>query len=77
MYTKWFAYMEDVDDYTSPYYQRVNPDYLLKKHLENAGFTQYEVKQRTKKLVYHDVQKFEGRFVSLEKLIICWPMAND
>lgn len=57
---KWLKYMEDLDDYLSPYYRKANPEYLLKKHLESAGFTQYEVKTRRDNIICDTVQQFKG-----------------
>lgn len=58
---KWFQYMTDLDDYISPYYRCFNPEYLMRKYLKNAGFTKYEIKERTELVVYNDIEKFKGK----------------
>lgn len=60
MYTKWSEYMVDIDDFVSQYYHRINPVEMLKKHLKNAGFKDYNVSARCKTVAYHDVQQFIG-----------------
>lgn len=60
MYSKWHEYMVDIDDFVSPYYHRINPAEMLKKHLRNAGFTECNVIERCKTVAYHDVQQYIG-----------------
>ncbi|XP_037047825.1 juvenile hormone acid O-methyltransferase-like [Bradysia coprophila] len=62
---KWLKYMEDADDYISPYYRRLNPEYLLKKYLKNAGFTRYEIQMRKQYVAVDDVEKFKESFSSI------------
>lgn len=61
---KWLKYMEDLDDYISPYYRKVNPEYLLRRNMRSAGFTQCEVKLRHQSLVFDNVQQFRGKTFS-------------
>lgn len=60
---KWAKYMEDADDYISPYYRRINPEYLLKKYLKNAGFKQYDVQIRKSTLTVHSIEELRGKFL--------------
>lgn len=63
LYRKWSRYMNDVDDYISDYYRRVNPEYLLKKYLKSAGFTRYEIQERKANLNFNSIEEFKGNFL--------------
>lgn len=60
MYTKWSEYMIDIDDFVSPYHLKINPADILRRHLKNAGFKEYNVIERRNAIAYHDVQMFKG-----------------
>ncbi|XP_037036441.1 juvenile hormone acid O-methyltransferase-like [Bradysia coprophila] len=61
-YPKWSEYMEDIDDFISPYYRRVDPASMIRKHVKNAGFSSYIVDERRKWYAYHDVQLFKRAY---------------
>lgn len=60
MFCNWSEYMEDVDDFISHYYQRVNPTYMLRKYVKNAGFSNCKVTERRSTIVYNDLKLYEG-----------------
>lgn len=60
MINEWPEYMEDADDFVSYFYKRINPVYMMKKLLENAGFKEYMVEQRQQHFNYDNMEAFEG-----------------
>ncbi|XP_037040876.1 juvenile hormone acid O-methyltransferase-like [Bradysia coprophila] len=65
MHKKWSKYMDDADDFISPYYRRVNPEHFLKNYLRTAGFARYEVQMRKETLIFDDIETFKESYRSV------------
>jgi len=61
MFDKWSEYMEDIDNYVSYFYKRINPAYMLKRLLKNAGFSHFIVKERMNTFIYEDTNMLAGK----------------
>ncbi|KAJ6641643.1 Solute carrier family 25 member 44 [Pseudolycoriella hygida] len=65
MIKKWSEYMENADDYVSFFYKRINPEYMLKKLLKDAGFKECIVEQRQHHFTYDTMDAFEATCKSI------------
>lgn len=63
MIDQWSDYMEDADDFVSYFYKRINPVYMMKKLLRNAGFKECLVEQRHQLFTYDSMEAFEGEYM--------------
>lgn len=61
MIAQWREYMEDADDFVSYFYKRINPVYMMKKLLKNAGFKECMVEVRDHHFTYDSMEAFEGK----------------
>lgn len=73
MFKKWSKYMVDIDDFVSPYRSKINPANIVRNHLKNSGFKEFDVVERRKTIAHHDIQMFKGeviRVILSEKCIV-------
>lgn len=64
MINQWSEYMYDADDFVPYFYKRINPAYMLKKLLKNAGFKECIVEQRQHDFTYN-MEEFESNSMAL------------
>ncbi|KAG4077339.1 hypothetical protein HA402_009740 [Bradysia odoriphaga] len=77
IHKKWSKYMDDADDFISPYYRRVNPEYLLKKYIKNAGFTRYEIQMRQATVNFDNIKQFKEGYRSVIPFLHRMPVTEQ